>query len=120
MLDIEPKDFALEIGGTDLVFAERPNPVPLGLPIPAFTLRSLPNFDVFAVEAHNAGTITQEAYFDFMVKTADEVANEITEGFLCSFTDDFYTYSFILTDSPQPDMTGWSILKANYLGKEYV
>ena len=120
MLAVEPKDFALEVGGTDLTFAERPNPVPLGLPIPAFTLRSLPNFDTFHIESHNAGTVTEEAYFSFMVKTVDEVANEITEGFLCSLTDDFYIYSFVLNDSPQPDMTGWSILKANYLGKEYV
>ena len=113
MLDVEPKDFALEIGGTDLIFETRGEN-------PAFTLRSLPNFDIFNVEAHNAGTVIEEAYFSFMVKTTDEVTNEITEGFLCFFTDSSYTYSFILSDNPQPDMTGWSILKANYLGKEYV
>jgi hypothetical protein len=113
MLDVEPKDFALILGGTDLIFEARDS-------TPAFTISSLPNFDVFAVEAHNAGTITQEAYFSFMVKTSDEVTHKIDEGFLCSLTDGFYIYTFILIDSPQPDMTGWSILKTNYLGKTYV
>jgi hypothetical protein len=120
MLDVEPIDRALEIAGTDLIFEERPNPDTLGLPFPAFTIPSLPNFDVFAVEAHNAGTITQEAYFSFMVKTEDETTNQIQEGWKCSFTDGYYIYSFILNDFPQPDMTGWSILKTNYIGKEYV
>ena len=113
MLDVEPKDFALEIAGTDLIFEARGEN-------PAFTLRSLPNFDTFHVESHNAGTVTEEAYFSFLVKTADEVANELTEDFLCSFTEGFYSYSFILNDNPQPDMVGWSVLKANYLGKAYV
>ena len=110
MLDIEPKDFALEIAGTTLTFAEKS-------PRLEFSIPSLPNFETFHVEAHNAGTVIEEAYFTFMVKSSDELANAIAEGDLCSFSDSGYTFSFQLTDSPQPDMTGWSILKTNYLGK---
>ena len=117
MLDIEPIDFALEIAGTDLNFPERPNPDPLEAQFPAFTIPSVPNFTTFQIESHNAGTTTEEAYFDFMVRTMDEVGYGIDEGWECSFTDGFYVYLFILIDSPQPDGTGWSILKANYIGK---
>lgn len=120
MLDKEPKDFALDIAGTDLLFAERPNPDPLLPPLPAFTLRSVPNFDMFHVESHNAGTITEEAYFSFMVQTTEEVAQQVVEGMLCSCTDGSYIYSFVLIDSPKPDMTGWSILRVNFLEKQYV
>jgi hypothetical protein len=120
MLDIEPKDFALEIAGSTLDFAERPNPDPLEPPFPAFSIPSLPNFSTFHIESHNAGTVTEEAYFDFMIKTADEVTFGIQEGWSCSFTDGFYTYFFVLIDSPQPDGTGWSLLKANFIEKQYV
>jgi hypothetical protein len=119
-LDFEPKDFALKIAGTYLEFPERVNPDPLGLPFPAFSIPSVPNFDMFHVEAHNAGTITEEAYFDFMVKSSDEVFWHISEGDLCSCKDKSYIYSFIISDSPKPDMTGWSILRVNYIGKAYV
>lgn len=120
MLNVEPIDFALEIAGTYLSFPRRDNPDPLGLPLPAFSIPSVPNFDMFHVEAHNAGTITEEAYFDFMVKSTDGVFWNIVEGNLCSCADETYIYSFIISDSPKPDMTGWSILRVNYLGKSYV
>lgn len=112
MLDVEPKVFALEIAGTTLTFA----PVDL----PTFSIQSLPNFDMFQVEAHNAGTVISEAYFSFLVLTEDETTYHLSEGDLCSFTDGFYTYSFQLSDSPHPDMTGWSELKTQYLGKAHV
>ena len=113
MLDIEPKDFALELAGTTLDFDAAGG-------LPAFSIPSLPNFDTFNIETQGAGTIAEEAYFSFMIKTADEVSYNILEGNYCSFTDLFYTYSFILIDNPQPDMTGWSTLKVNYLGKNHV
>ena len=110
MLDVEPKDFALEIAGTPLSFEAT-------ILRAAFSISSLPNFDIFQVEAHNAGTVIAEAYFTFMVKSSDELANAIVDGDRCSFIDSGRTFSFQLIDSPQPDMTGWSILKVNYLGK---
>lgn len=113
MLAVEPKTFALEIAGTDLTVTPSASALP-------YVIKSLPNFDLFQVEAHNAGTVIQEAYFSFLVLTADETTNSLTEGDLCSFTDGFYTYSFQLSDAPQPDMTGWSVIKTQYLGKDYV
>ena len=113
MLDVEPKTFALEIAGTDLTVTPT-------APDPPYVIKSLPNFDTFQVEAHNAGTVISEAYFSFLILTEDETSHGLTEGNLCSFTDGFYTYSFQLSDSPQPDMTGWSVIKTQYLGKENV
>lgn len=125
-LDFEPKDFALEIAGTKLEFPERENPneppdplEPLP-PLPAFFIPAIPNFDTFQIESHNAGSVTEEAYYDFMVKTADEAFWSITEGNLCSFTDGYYRYSFIISDTPKPDQTGWSLLRTNFIEAIYV
>lgn len=101
---VEPIQQVLEIAGLDLTF-------------PDFTISGLPGFE-FNTLFKGETTVYEvtKPDFSFQVATEDTI-NTLFDGLQFTMTDEIYLYTFKISKPAFHDLTGWSILYADFLGR---
>lgn len=104
---IEPVTTALRIAGISLTFT-------------SFAIQAVPRFEVFSQSFDNKTSYEinpQEFAFDTSTALVNE--HSIASGQQFTMSDGTWDYQFEITDVV-PDLTGWSIISANYRSKTSV
>lgn len=107
-MHIEPTAEILEKVGDDLEFA-------------AFTVKGIPGFELVTLYKGETSLYEVEKQtFRFQVASADVVANSIKDGDAFTLADDSYNHNFTVSKTPLPDVTGWSVMYADQVGRSLV
>lgn len=102
---VEDIALCVETAGTVLTFSD-------------FEIYGIPGFETTVLYKGEATQYEIEKQrFSFQCATADIVENNIILGMPFTMTDEFYEYSFKISNNPRFDLTGWSKLEADYIGK---
>ena len=101
----EPIEKALKLGGKDLKFA-------------IFTIKGLYGFDLVRfVDDFSSPNSAYRRDVIFQINSKEVSKRTFTVGDTFTLKDDYFTYTFKLTNNPEPDFTGWAKLQAAYVGK---
>lgn len=104
----EPIAEILEKIGNDLMF-------------PLFTIKGIPGFELVTLYKGETSLYEIEKQtFRFQVASADVVAKSVIDGNSFILTDGTYNHNFIVDRTPLPDLTGWSVMYANSVGRSLV
>ena len=101
----EPIDRVLNLTGTLLTFAD-------------FEIYGLAGFNTSVLYKGELSLYEVEKQnFTFQVATADCSLSNIIRDITFTITDGIYVYTFKLDRDPISDLTGWSKLNVNFVGK---
>ena len=107
MTVVEPIADALAMVGIDMVFASSIIPC-----LPGFELNTL-------YKGEQSGFEVTKPDYVFQVATEDLVGTAL-DGLPFSLTDEVFLYSFEVSRPPFNDLTGWSVIYANFVGQTNV
>ena len=101
----EPLRETIDLLGIDLFF-------------PTFDLKALPGYtSTMMYKGETSLYEVRKMLFSFMILTSDVAENNIKEGDAFTLEDGTYLHTFKCSNTPVPDMTGWSNLMATWEGK---
>lgn len=83
-----------------------------------FQVRGLPGFELVTLYKGETSLyeVTKQDFL-FNLNSTDITLNSIAEGMSFILVDSSYTHTFKVSRPPQADLTGWSVLFADYEGK---
>jgi hypothetical protein len=90
------------------------------LTFPTYTIKAFLGISISMLASDNSSYITERRDFTAQAATQAVVTNSTADGDSFTMTDGLYVYSFTLTSDPVPDMSGFSKLTFNYVGKASV
>jgi len=104
MID-EPISEVLLIAGIPLTFT-------------GFELQGIPGFEISTLyKGEQSYYEVTKQDFNFQVESVEVVTNSITTDMVFTITDSAYVHTFKVSRPVVADLTGWSVLYADYQGK---
>ena len=101
----EPIEKALKLGGTELRFS-------------TFAVKAFYGFDLVRfVDDFSSPNSAYRKDAIFQIDVREVSKRTFTIGDIFTLKDNYFTYTFKLTNNPEPDFTGWAKLQASYTGK---
>jgi len=101
----EPVEQILDAVGENLEFS-------------AATIKGIPGFSLVVLQGDGNLYDVEKQQFSFMLSSLDVEANSIVEDDTFTMDDTVYTYTFRVTNTPVPNLAGWSKCPVVFKGKE--
>lgn len=84
-----------------------------------FEIQGIPGFETSMLyKGEPTMYEVEKQWFSFQIATADALENTIAIDDQFTMEDEAYIYTFSVTRTPIPDLTGWSKLHVDFLSKE--
>lgn len=107
---LEPINKALNLVGDTLDFGD-------------FTIKGIPGFSINLLHRGEDTIKSIEVQaFNFRISTQDSLDNNVVKDMVFTYTDrqNTFNFTFKTESNPLPDLTGWSRVNVNYIGKTAV